>query len=293
MYSKARYNTDIERLRSYSSVFSRSVFTRLIKFDDYSTINLVGKTYDKDRINGKTTYSDYLDWIYLSLVAQYRTEYVFKNALTNKIISYNKGRNITVFNEFRVGNSIADIATFNGKSCVYEIKTALDTPKRLSSQTEDYFKFFQECYLVVPKDIVDNYLPCVDDRMGLLTVNETKGKITIAKYRTAKTQYDNMDIEVLMRVLWIKEHEYIIKKYYGKLPDVGYFEMFGACKEMIRKIPVEKLSKMVVEVIKTRKSCDVLFNNEKKNLTQMCLALNFNTHQYVHLCDNLNKTIIL
>ena len=293
MYSKACYNTDIERFRSYSSIFSRSVFTRLIKFDDYSTINLVGKTYDKDRINGKTTYADYLDWVYLSLVAQYRTEYVFKNALTNKIISHNKGKSITVFNEFRVGDSIADIATFNGKSRVYEIKTALDTPKRLASQTKDYFKFFQECYLVVSKDIVGNYLPCVDDRMGILTVNETNGKITIAKYRIAKTQYDNMDIEVLMRVLRIKEYEYIIKKHYGRLPNVGYFEMFGACKEMMGKIPVEKLSKMVVEVIKTRKRCDVLFNNEKKNLTQMCLALNFNARQYVHLCDNLNKTIIL
>lgn len=284
---------EIDKLRSYSSVFSRSVFTRLIKFDDFSSINLVCKTYDRDSITKQTTYGDYLDRMYLSLALKYRTEYVFKNTLINKLISLYKSRNITVFNEFKVGESIADIATFNGKSCVYEIKTSLDTPKRLASQSEDYFKFFQECYIVVPRMMVDEYLECVDERMGVLTVNETKGHISISKYRKATTLKDNMDVDVLMRVLWIKEYESIILKYFGKLPDVGYYEMYNACKEQMREIPTELLSRMVVNEIKTRKKCDLLFDNDRKNLSQMCLALNFNDRQYEHLCDNLNKIIQL
>lgn len=293
MVERIGYNTDMDRLRSYSSVFSRSVFSRLIKFDDFTAINKIGRTYDSDLLREDISYGTYLDWMYLSLVESYRNEYVYKNVLANKIVASNTKRNITVFNEFRVGDSIADIATFNGKSCVYEIKTALDTPKRLESQSESYFKFFQECYLVVPKERVDEYLPCIDERMGVITVKEHRGKVTLSNHRRPARLKDNMDVDVLMRVLWIQEYESIIKRHFGKLPDVGYYEMFDVCKELMRQIPLEKLSKMVVEVIKRRKSSEMLFDNKQKSLTQMCLALNVNSRQYEHLSDNLNKTIKL
>ena len=286
-------NTDMDRLRSYSSVFSRSVFTRLTKFDDLSSFNQVGRAYDVGWVNEQITYADYLDWMYQTLVTHYRTEYVFKNALANRIVSKNRGRNITIFNEFKVGDSIADIATFNGKSCVYEIKTEMDSPKRLVGQQESYFKFFQECYLVVPQGRVDEYLPYVDERMGVKTLNSVKGRVFLSDYRKATLLSDNMDVDVLMRVLWIQEYEGIIKHFYGKLPDVGYFEMYDVCKELMRKIPVAHLSKLVVEVIKQRKNNDLLYYNDKKNLTQMCLALNFNMRQYMRMCNNLNKTVIL
>lgn len=293
MISRMGQNTDMDRLRSYSSVFSRSVFTRLTKFDDLSSFNQVGRAYDVGWVNEQITYADYLDWMYQTLVTHYRTEYVFKNALANRIVSKNRGRNITIFNEFKVGDSIADIATFNGKSCVYEIKTEMDSPKRLVGQQESYFKFFQECYLVVPQGRVDEYLPYVDERMGVKTLNSVKGRVFLSDYRKATLLSDNMDVDVLMRVLWIQEYEGIIKHFYGKLPDVGYFEMYDVCKELMRKIPVAHLSKLVVEVIKQRKNNDLLYYNDKKNLTQMCLALNFNMRQYMRMCNNLNKTVIL
>lgn len=293
MNCKMNYNTEIDRLRSYSSVFSRSVFNSLIKFDDFTAINQVGKTYDANLLSSQLTYADYLDWMYLRLVEQYRTEYVFKNTLTNKILSQNKCGNITIFNEFRVGDSIADIATFNGKSCVYEIKTELDSPKRLEGQQQSYFKFFQECYLVVSKNRVEEFLPYIDERMGVLTLNIRNSKISISTYRKANHSLKNMDVNVLMRVLRIQEYESIIKHFYGKLPDVGFFEMYDACKELMMNIPIEILSGMAVEEIKKRKKSNLLYCNDKKSLTQMCLALNFNTNQYMRLIKNLSKTIIL
>lgn len=293
MNDKMNYNTEMDRLRSYSSVFSRSVFTSLIKFGDFTAIDQVFRTYDSDCMSAELTYADYLDWMYLKMVEQYRTEYVFKNALINRILSQNKGGNITIFNEFRVGDSIADIATFNGTSCVYEIKTEFDSPKRLEGQQQSYFKFFQKCYLVVPKSQVEEYLPYIDERMGVLTLDMRNGQTSISSYRKARLSLEHMDVDVLMRVLRIPEYESIIKRYYGKLPDVGYFEMYDACKELMASIPVETLSRMAVQEIKKRKNCDLLYRNNKKSLTQMCLALNFNARQYVRMSDNLNKTIIL
>ena len=80
MLCRSSFNTEIDRLRSYSSVFSRSVFSRMIKFDDFSTIKRVGLAYDEERISGKMSYANYLDWMYLTLSNHYRNEYVFKNA---------------------------------------------------------------------------------------------------------------------------------------------------------------------------------------------------------------------
>ena len=176
---------------------------------------------------------------------------------------------------------------------MYEIKTEMDSPKRLGGQQESYFKFFQECFLVVPKGREDEYLTIVDERMGIKTVNSVKGKILISDFRKAERMTDNMDVDILMRVLWIKEYEGIVRHYFGKLPDVGYFEMYDACKELMRKIPRTQLSKMVVDVIKQRKKNDLLYHNDMKYLTQICLSLNFNMRQYVRMCNNLNKTITL
>ncbi len=284
-------NEGVQRLRYYSSLFSRSVFMRLIKFNDFSKIDMIRNAFDSDQIAQQITYGDYLDKIYLSLVSQYRNEYVVKNALINKIVATNKCENITVFNEFRVGDSIADVVTFNGKSRAYEIKTELDSPKRLCNQSDSYLKFFNESYIVVPGNKIETYLSCIDDRIGIIAVSTRSEKIAFSKYRRAETLTDNMDVDVLMRVLRISEMEYLVKKWYGKLPDVGYFEMYDACKELIRKIPAEKLSRMVVQTIKMRKEDDIIFNNNRKSLTQICLALNINSGQYAQLCKNLNKTI--
>lgn len=291
MSGRACHTMELDRLRSYSSVFTRSVFSRLVKFDDFTAIDQVGKIYDGGRCSKEMTYSGYLDWMYLMLSRGYRNEYVYKNTLVNKIVSLNKARNVVVFNEFRVGDSIADVATFNGKSCVYEIKTELDSPKRLAGQAEDYLRFFQECYVVVPADLADEYLSVIDDRMGVYTMTDVKGCPSVKKFRPAVKLTDNLDVDVLMRVLWISEYEHIVKVYFGQLPDVGYYEMFGACWDLIRKIPVDKLSKMVVEEIKRRKNNPVIFDNGIKSLTQICLAMNFNQRQYAHLLDNLNRTI--
>ena len=48
-----------------------------------------------------------------------------------------------------------------------------------------------------------------------------------------------------------------------------------------------------IDVIKQRKKNDLLYHNDMKYLTQICLSLNFNMRQYVRMCNNLNKTIML
>ena len=101
------------------------------------------KLTNTPRITRKLTYIKLLIYFIIQLIKEYRNEYIFKNTIANKII---KGRhrlsNVTYINEFRVVNSICDVAIFNGTSSAYEIKTELDNFDRLENQLADYKKGF-------------------------------------------------------------------------------------------------------------------------------------------------------
>ena len=125
-------NIGIERLRSYSSAFSRHAFQDILLFDDFSHLNWLYRS-EQNYLHGDT-YLDYFEWMYRCLVRGYRCEYVFKNEIVHHLIQRYKSKTSVIFNEFRVGKSVADLAFFNGESTAFEIKTEFDTDKRLVKQ---------------------------------------------------------------------------------------------------------------------------------------------------------------
>lgn len=284
-------NTEIDRMRSYSNIFSRSVFMNIMKFHSFSTINLIGHTYDAEFLSsGNITYREYLTHIYRELLKNYRCEYIYKNLIINSLISKYKTKDTVVLNEFKVGDSVADIALFNGKSRVYEIKTDLDTPKRLSSQLRDYMRFFQECYVVIPENLYDEYNTFLDERVGIIALCGNGLRTCLKTKRSAIVNTD-VDLEVLRKTLWISEYEAIVQSYFSELPDVGYYEMYDACYEKISQIPSKALSSIVTEVIKKRKNYTLALRNYDKSLRQICLALKISPSQYDDLFESLNKVI--
>ena len=60
---------------------------------------------------------------------------------------------------------------FNGESKAFEIKTEYDTPRRLDKQMEDYKRFFDKCYLVVPEDRLEEYYNIVEPTTGIITMS--------------------------------------------------------------------------------------------------------------------------
>ena len=84
------------------------------------------------------------------LLNNYRHEYLYKSKLLNDFILKNYSLNDTIIlDEFRINESIADIALINGTNKIFEIKTELDSLERFPSQISDYYKAFSEVYLVI------------------------------------------------------------------------------------------------------------------------------------------------
>jgi hypothetical protein len=201
-------------------------------------------------------------------------------------------RIIIIFNEFRVGNSVADMVMFNGTSKAFEIKTELDSGKRLDSQLSDYSKIFKESYIVVHESLVDKYQAVVDESVGIISLRVKNGRLILDKTRSA-TENNGIDVDILMLSIRTNEYKNIIEASFGALPDVNSFDMFETCKSMMKHISSDELHRLFLAEMKKRKSNNSLLESYQNELKQFCLSTNINQAQYKTLNERLRKPIII
>jgi hypothetical protein len=285
MYWKDSY--PLNQLRDYSTLFLRSEVKRWFK-NDFNSINLKVKRYDNQILNKEVNYLNYLKHIYKILEKNYPNEYIYKNQFLNKWLIHELGNTDSViFNEFRIGKAVADLAIFNGTSKVFEIKTILDKEYRLSGQLEEYKKIFNEIYLIIPLSHLNKY-KSFDAHIGIIAYNTASENFYLIK----KSDFQYMpDFSVMMEVLHTKEYRNIIKEYFGFLPEMNDFTQFQVCREMISKIPGHELNALFVQTIKKRNINNLFFNKINSELNQICLSLNLNKKQKEQLIFTLKTKI--
>lgn len=284
-------NMELNRMRSYSSIFSTTYFSKLLKNDDYSFINTKIMKYDQLLVGKEIlTYHDYIKFIYKELSKQYRNEYIFKNTFINELLINKYGLKDTIaINEFRVGDSIADIVLFNGTSKAFEIKTELDSNKRLIGQLSDYSKIFKESYIVTYETLVDKYLN-EDDSVGIISLKKYSRGLKMTEIRPAKVNSE-IDPECVIRSLRTNEYKSIVKQYFGELPVMNSFNMFDICRDLILQIPLKDLNHLFIEQFKKRKSNTLTIESHIKELRQIGLAMNIDDKTHRILEEKLNKNI--
>ena len=180
----------------------------IIRFNDFAHLSWVYKHYDNGNVRANS-YLDYLRKLYKILVSDYRCEYVYKNEIIRELLVKYGTKSTAVFNEFKVGNSIADIAFFNGESKAFEIKTDLDTPKRLEKQLSDYQRIFDKCYIVIPADRYEQYLDGLASEVGIITLSK-QGKSIILEEKRPATKQESIDSNVLINCLRTEEYKRLI-----------------------------------------------------------------------------------
>lgn len=284
-------NISMGMMRSYSSAFSRRVFSDIIKYGDFSHLDYLIKSYSP-KVKQDDTYLMLLKRIYRSMCKNYRCEYVYKNEIINKLLLKQfAGTQTIAFNEFRVVDSIVDLAMFNGVSKAFEIKTEYDSKKRLSHQLDTYAKLFQECYLVIPEELFDHYTSDISDNIGIVVMYIEKGQI---KLRTERNANRNtvVDPDILIRSVRCEEYKNIIKTYFGNIPEVSCYEMFDVCRDLMYQIPSDELHSLFLKEIKSRANNTKLLQKIPAEIRQICLSLNLSQRQSEVLLSKLNTHII-
>ena len=281
-------NIGVERLRSYSSAFSRHAFQDILFFDDFSHLNWLYQS--EHNSPGQETYLDYLDKIYRALERGYRCEYVYKNEIIHHLIQKYRSKTSVIFNEFRVGTSVADLAFFNGESRAFEIKTEFDSDKRLVKQMADYCRLFDKSYLVIPEAEYDHYSRIVGDQVGIIILRYQGSRIVLDLKREVG-QNPSIDIDLLMGCCRTSEYESFIIRQFGALPRVPVGQLYGACRELMRSLPDDVLKRFFISSAKSRRADLSELRLLPKCLRQMCLSLNLKQKQTTSLVDKLNVVI--
>lgn len=289
---QAEINRDrLNRLRGYSSIFSSTYFAKLLKLKDYSFIDDKIIKFDQDLIGSSIfTYNDYIKYIYKELRKEYRNEYIYKNTFIKKFVIGNYALSETnVINEFKVGNSVADMVLFNGTSKAFEIKTELDSNKRLQNQLIDYKKIFNKSYIITHERLANKYL-LADNKAGLIILKENSRSLQMEEIREAVVN-DQICYKTLMRSVRTSEYKNIIKQYYGSLPIMNSFTMFNDCEILMGSIPSNILSELFNNELKKRKNNTVNLRKYQAELKQLSLSMNLNRNSYDQLIVALNQPI--
>jgi len=279
----------INQLRDYSSLFSRSEALSWLKMD-FTSINYKIKRYDEKWLkNENSTYLDYLKHIYSILAENYQNEYIFKNEFLNAWLIKKLGEtNTQIFSEFRVGNSRADLVMFNGSSKIFEIKTEFDNDSRLTLQLQNYEKAFNQIFIIIPKSKLNIYEKQAAS-IGIITY-DTKKDNSFTIHRNANSNFE-IEPSTIMSILHSNEYKSIVKEYYGYLPQITSFSQYKVCSELIHEIPLNELNKLFINTMKKRSSGNALSSRYYKEFNQLFLALGMNRNSKDKMIDSLKTTI--
>lgn len=269
-------------------IFSRNLLKALLsqKSDAQKVYRAVLTKY-LPTFDNKTN-KELIEEIYQTLKKTYRNEYFYKNVLLEQLVfKFHNPKTTTALTEIPVSKSIADFILINGKATVYEIKTDLDNFDRLDSQLTNYYKAFDNVCVVVS----ENNLPLIEKKLA----NRKIGICYISKrgalklHRIPKPYKEQLDIEIMFKILRKYEYENIISKYYA-LPKVSQFKYYKACKRLFRKIPLELVYKDFKKQLKQRNQVDIdLISTLPKALISVAYFARFRTKDFLILKRFLEK----
>ncbi|MBQ0076873.1 MAG: sce7726 family protein [Bacteroidales bacterium] len=277
--------------QSYAQAFSRKAFINILAYNDFSYLNWIVSQFDRDFCKKNRTYIDYLSYVYRQLLHNYRNEYVYKNEIINQWLLKKYGTKETAyFNEYKVGNSIVDLAMFNGESKAFEIKSDLDNPTRLKKQLQDYCRVFDKCFIVIPIDKKNDYEQYLDPRIGIITLSESKGKIQLREAREA-LQNSTFDKELSMQSMHTNEFCDIIYQLTGAIPSLTMENWYQECKKIFLSLSEEDIKLLFLKLVKKRKNSTHVLRNFPSPIRQMMLSLNLNEKQRSQLDVKLKTNI--
>lgn len=228
--------------------FSKKMLNDLLSHDHSNIFDCVVRRYVKNP-DGKK-YDELISEIYTYIGKEYRTEYLYKNIILNKLLFKKHDYKKTVaLTELPIGESKADFIMINGKGVVYEIKTELDNLERIETQIKDYYKAFTEVIIVTHRENIDKVLSTVSEKVGIIELTKRQA---LKMIREPQVSHDKLDYYTIFKILRKYEFENILISNSITLPDVIQFEYYRECFELIKKIEIKKLQKEMLYQLKAR-----------------------------------------
>ena len=240
-------------LSSLGRLFSPLVMDEIIQNNRSGYLReLLSQSGITNQIDMNMPLSRFMEDVYRYLFDNYRNEYIYKNAIANKILLGRHSLNTTnMLTEFRIRDCKADVVMINGNMTVYEIKTGLDTFNRLENQIRTYFDFFEFVNVLTSADQVFKLQKILHEDAGILILSD---KYTLQTVRKAQRNTANIKQEVLFDSLRKPEYLRIIQEYYNTVPDVPNTVIFKECRKLFCCMPKEAALNLVKKALRARRN---------------------------------------
>ena len=187
------------------------------------------------------------------MLARYRNEWVYKNAIANQILLQRHGINSAAhINEMKVGTSVADCVVINGQATVYEIKTELDNSTKLFKQLSDYRAAFKRVVVVTHHSLADHYAAIlVNEPVGLMSLTQSGRLRTI---RAASDHTADLSVDAMMKTLRRAEYVRIAEQISGAPVDAPPTKLFRECLSIGRSTAPVDYGRLHEQELRKRKA---------------------------------------
>lgn len=217
---------------------------------------IISESNLSDKLDPHMRLRDFYDELFRFLFKKYRNEYIYKNAIADKVLLGKHSLNSSfMLTEFRAGNCKADSVILNGSSAVYEIKSTYDSVNRLERQLSAYHQIFDQINVITSDDQLAKIEQMVSNTVGLMVLSN---RYTISTVREATSQKANAIPSVIFDSLRQTEYTAIIKEQFDSMPDVPNTKIYTACKNLFVRLDPEVAHDEMVKVLKKRGDCCLL-----------------------------------
>lgn len=236
--------------------FSSGVLRELAHTGHSSTAGRLWQHHLIEQYGSDTPLGEFYDAIFQRLVREYRHEYIYKNAIAEKILLGRHNLNTAfMLTEFRVDDCKADAVVLNGTSHVYEIKSEMDSFERLDRQLAAYRKMFDFITVITTERLFNAVEERVPLEVGIRVLAEGKYQFKVRECRReAISNKANVDPFIIFNALQRPEYLKIIKDAFGvSLDHLPNTQIYGEAKKIFVQLAPETAHDDMVEVLKKRK----------------------------------------
>lgn len=245
-----RVATAAERARHLVQVFSASALVDLARRGHSPLISAVAREAIEESTRAGMTYAQLFEHCHAQLWAHHRCEYVYKNAIANKILLGRHSVRTTRFlSEFRVDECKADVVLINGTSTCYEIKTELDGLDRLARQVQSYTRVFDRTYVVTFEACADRIERAVPNKIGILVLTD---EYAIRTRREAASNRSEVVPASIFNSLRRDEYLAILRDALGVVPDVPNTRIYTECQRLFCSLAPSTAHDGMVRALKRR-----------------------------------------
>ncbi len=255
--------TDKQRNHAESSLgpvmarfFSSGVLRELAHTGHSATAGRLWKHHLIEQYGATTPLGEFYDAIFQRLIREYRHEYIYKNAIAEKILLGKHNLNTAfMLTEFCADDCKADAVVLNGTSHVYEIKSEMDSFERLDRQLAAYRKMFDFITVITTERLFTAVEARIPPEVGIRVLAEGKYQFKMhGCRREAISNKTHVDPIVIFNSLQRQEYLGIIKKEFGvSLSHLPNTQIYGEAKKLFGRLSPETAHDSMVEMLKKRK----------------------------------------